>query len=145
MGIERTVSDEELSEYIDGRLDDGRRAFVRQQLDEDADLARRYATMLEQDRVLSQLGAEILDEPIPERLAEILRPKPDRPVIRRFPKPHPMIAFALALSGACVFGWLGYAALDDGARPLRPAAGGSWSPVLQPETISQARVPHLQT
>jgi anti-sigma factor RsiW len=145
MNIGRTVSDEELSEYIDGRLDDDRRAFIHQQLEGDADLARRYATMLEQDRVLSQLGAEILDEPIPERLAEILRPKPGGPVTRRFPKPNPMIAFAVALSGACVFGWLGDAALDDDERLLRPAVGGSWSPVPQQETIPDAVLPQLRS
>jgi anti-sigma factor RsiW len=68
----RRISDEELSDLVDGRLDASTRAEIEHEIERDAALARRYTTLLEQDRLLTRLGAEILNEPVPDRLLAIL-------------------------------------------------------------------------
>lgn len=72
MGERRRVSDEELSDLIDGRLDEESRTAIERELEQDLTLARRYSLLLEQDRMLAGLGAEILSEPVPDRLRAIL-------------------------------------------------------------------------
>jgi len=70
-----SISDEELAAFADGELDGGDAARVAQAIAADPALALK----VEQHRALrDDLGARfapILDQPVPDRLADLLRPK----------------------------------------------------------------------
>lgn len=135
MSERHQVSDEDLSDLIDGRLDPATRAAVGAAMDRDPTLARRYATLLEQDRLLRHLGEEVLGEAIPERLTEILdrvrEEREDEEVDRsatqqlRFSpwRRMPQIAMLLAGTAAGVAGgWFGHAEFGGGQAGLFRAA-----------------------
>ena len=68
-----SITEQDLSDLIDGRLSAERELEIRRALDARPDLTRIYASMLEQERLLRRLGEEILREPIPEAMLAILR------------------------------------------------------------------------
>jgi len=67
----------EIQEYVDGRLDERRRDEFLTYLAENPDVADYVDSLNKQNESLRQLGAEILEEPVPERLSAIVRPKAD--------------------------------------------------------------------
>jgi anti-sigma factor RsiW len=73
-----TVSEEEIQEYIDGRLSAHRRSEVEAYLALRPERAAEVHALLRQQEALRRLGQEILNEPIPERLQDILRRIPRR-------------------------------------------------------------------
>ena len=83
-------SDEELSAFIDGELDETRRLELEAALALDKDLAAKVDGMRLQDQYLRQLAEPMLAEPVPERLSSVVRPPPtmpkysERPQVRRF-------------------------------------------------------------
>lgn len=142
--VERSrISDQDLSDLIDGRLDPEREAAVRRALSEDPPLARHYAVLLEQDSMLRHLGDDILREPVPDSLTEILRKaepeagsaaepdagagsaaEPDAEVRPRRWRPSrgPMFAVACALALGLVAGWFGRGSLGKSETGLFDAA-----------------------
>ncbi|HEX6143286.1 MAG TPA: hypothetical protein VFZ01_11235 [Geminicoccaceae bacterium] len=142
--VERSrISDQDLSDLIDGRLDPEREAAVRRALGEDPALARHYAVLLEQDSMLRHLGDDILREPVPDSLTEILRKaepeigsgaepdaeagsaaEPDAEVRpRRWRSSRgPVFAVACALALGLVGGWFGRGSLGKSETGLFDAA-----------------------
>jgi anti-sigma factor RsiW len=67
------LSDDDIQDYIDGRLDPEAHAAVALQLLARRDLAAKVDTLRRQNEALKVIGQEILDEPIPERLRTAVR------------------------------------------------------------------------
>ena len=67
-------SDDNLMAYADGELDAAQRADIERALAEDSALRQRVAVMQAQrDRVQAAFSA-VLDEPVPDRLSQLLQP-----------------------------------------------------------------------
>lgn len=67
------VTDDELNEYLDGGLSEARRAEVEAWLLEKPERVAEFERMKELNEALQRLGADILEEPVPERLRDIVR------------------------------------------------------------------------
>src|SRR5579884_3618034 len=65
-------TNDDLEAYIDGRLEPRRVAEIEASIARDPHLAEAVRAMRFQNEALRCLGAEILDEPIPERLRSII-------------------------------------------------------------------------
>jgi anti-sigma factor RsiW len=77
---ERSVfTDGQIQDYIDGRLNARDRAAVAGYLLAHARVAAEVEAVRRQSEALQALGQEILDEPVPERLRQVLRARPGRP------------------------------------------------------------------
>ena len=72
MGPE-AVTEDEIQEFIDGRLTAGRRREVEAFLAARPERAAEVQSLLRQQEALRRLGEDILNEPIPDRFQEILR------------------------------------------------------------------------
>lgn len=70
-------TDGELSEYADGRLSEERRAEIAAWLLEHPREAAELDRLQALDEALRGVGGEILNEPVPERLREVLRRWPE--------------------------------------------------------------------
>lgn len=68
-----SIAEETLQDYLDGRLSDRRRAEVAAYLAKHPQKAAEIEALRYQDDTLRSLGAEILEEPVPERLTAVLR------------------------------------------------------------------------
>jgi anti-sigma factor RsiW len=125
---ERNVfADEQIQEYIDGRLNERDRAAVAAYLLAHPRVAAEVETVRRQSEALRALGQEILDEPIPEQLRRLLRertvpargvlspgaPRPARRPIRRAPG---FLDVAMAILVFCAGGAIGWFA-HGGVRP----------------------------
>ncbi len=73
-----TVTDDEIQEYIDGRLTPARRKQVEAYLALRPERASEVQSLLRQQEALRRLGEDILNEPIPDRFQDILRRIPSR-------------------------------------------------------------------
>ena len=112
------ITDEDLSAYLDGDLAPLRRAQLEAALRAHPQLARRVAAYRAQEQGLRQMASSTLDEPVPERLLEVVR-KPRPPARRRGWRTMPQVAMPLAASllVGIALGWLLHAGLrpaDDG-------------------------------
>lgn len=72
------VSEEDIQEYIDGRATPDLRAEVETYLASNPKRKAEVQALLRQQEALRRLGTDILAEPIPDRLQEILRRIPDK-------------------------------------------------------------------
>ena len=70
------VTDAELQAFVDGRLPDGRRAEVEAYLGEHAEEAARVEAYRAHGAQMRAHYAAVLEEPVPERLAQAGRPRP---------------------------------------------------------------------
>lgn len=67
------LADHKIQDYIDGRLDERDQAIVAAYLLAHPDAASKVEMLRRQNEALKGIGREILDEPVPARLREVLR------------------------------------------------------------------------
>jgi anti-sigma factor RsiW len=67
------LASEGIQRYIDGRLGERDRAVVAAYLRTHPAAAAEVEALRRQSEVLRQIGQDILSEPVPERLREVLR------------------------------------------------------------------------
>ena len=126
--VERNVvTDRQLQDYVDDRLNERDRATVAAYLLAHPRVAAEVEAIRRQSEALRALGQEILDEPVPERLREVLReppahssaepssvtPRTARPKFRRVPSFLEAAAAILLFCAGGALGWLAH----DVARP----------------------------
>ena len=86
---ERNVfTDEQIQEYIDGRLNERDRAAVAAYLLAHPRVAAEVEAVRRQSEALRALGQEILDEPVPAHLRDLLRERPPRGRAELRPEPR---------------------------------------------------------
>ena len=73
MAVSRLIDDEEVWAYVDGALTPERRAEISRALADDRRLSEKVAAMRRQNEILRSVGADVLHEPVPERLLDVLR------------------------------------------------------------------------
>jgi anti-sigma factor RsiW len=115
--VDRSIfADRQLQDYVDGRLNERDRAAVAAYLLAHPHAAAELEAVRRQSEALRALGHEILDEPVPERLREVLRdPKacskaPTQPM-RAHARPRHASRFLEAAAATlllCVGGALGW-------------------------------------
>ena len=118
-------SDDELQEFLDNRLDDQRRAEIAAYLQANPQKAAELDALRLQDEALRGLGADILNEPVPQRLTAAVRgagepsiPHPPRAVYRhRYRFVEVAAALFIFVLGGGV-GWLGHGLLQRGPDEL---------------------------
>jgi anti-sigma factor RsiW len=66
-------SDEQIQDYVDGRLGGRELAAMAAYLLTHPGLASEIESLRRQSEALRQVGEEILDEPVPERLRAVIR------------------------------------------------------------------------
>jgi anti-sigma factor RsiW len=87
---ERSVfTDEQIQDYIDGRLNQRDRAAVAAYLLAHPRVAAEVEAVRRQSEALSALGQEILDAPVPEHLRQLLRERPASPRAGLRSEPRP--------------------------------------------------------
>jgi anti-sigma factor RsiW len=131
-------SDEALVAYLDGELDDTERRQVDVWLDADPAARERLAALAQATELARGAFADILEEPVPERLIAAARgaPVPDKPVQeakivvlrpRAAGAPVPIRRWGIGIAAAAaLFGlMLGGGGSYVGFRLLGPAPGGA--------------------
>jgi anti-sigma factor RsiW len=121
--VDRSVfTDRQLQDYVDGRLNERDRAAVAAFLLAHPHVAAEVEAVRRQSEALRALGHEILDEPVPERLRELLRRRPAKssakpPPASQRPKPRrrsrfleTAAAILLLLAGGAL-GWFAHGVL----------------------------------
>ncbi|MCG8440516.1 MAG: zf-HC2 domain-containing protein, partial [Caulobacterales bacterium] len=69
-----TITDEELSAYLDGEVPPERAAELRAALQSDAELASRFASLRAADKLVQEAYDAIFEEPVPPDVLELLEP-----------------------------------------------------------------------
>jgi anti-sigma factor RsiW len=116
-------TEQDFQDYLDNRLPDRRRAEVAAYLSRNPGKAAEIEALRLQDDALRALGAQILEEPVPEKLTAVLdaarerqEDVPPKPVHRHW-HPSRLVEIAAALFifvlGGAV-GWGGHSQLDRG-------------------------------
>lgn len=99
------VNHQTLSDYVDGRLSAEDRAELEKLAARDEAVAGELAALSGLNEQLGKIGAEILDEPVPERLRRIVQP--DAPSTPRGPMLFVILRRGAALGLAVLVGFLG--------------------------------------
>jgi anti-sigma factor RsiW len=68
----RAITDADLQDYIEGRLDPKQRAQVEARLAADPDLAKEVSRLKQQAVKLQELGQTMLDEPVPQEMLDLI-------------------------------------------------------------------------
>ena len=99
---EPIIGDDDLQRYVDGVLDESRRAAVEGRLAQNPREAERMAKLRDFNAALHGAFDNVLVEPVPERLMQALAPSPARK-----PVPQRWLWAAAAASMACglLLGW----------------------------------------
>jgi len=79
----RTVSDEKLSAYLDGMLDDAQARSLEETLETDRHATRRLAAMIRNDRMLRHGFQTAARRPVPRAITELLETAPGAERTRR--------------------------------------------------------------
>ncbi|NBB93439.1 MAG: hypothetical protein GVY32_09765 [Gammaproteobacteria bacterium] len=74
---EHGVTDQMISAYLDGALDEGEARMVERAAEDDPRLARRLAQMVRNDRMLRRHFQSLAREPVPEAINALLEPSPE--------------------------------------------------------------------
>lgn len=69
----RAITDADLQDYIEGRLDASARKKVEDLLAEDAHLAEEVERLRRQAMKLQEFGKKVLEEPIPPEMLELIK------------------------------------------------------------------------
>jgi anti-sigma factor RsiW len=121
----RPVAEEDLHAYVDGALDDERRATVDRYLQAHPDVAERVAAYIAQRQALRAAFAALGSEPLPPQL-NLARLVEARLVRRHKPwRSIAAVALALALGGAA--GWWAGSRPPTGIDALAREAGASYA------------------
>ncbi|WP_366555647.1 anti-sigma factor family protein [Aquibaculum sediminis] len=127
----RTIEELDLLAYADGLLDPLRREEVAAYLRENPQAAQRVADYESQNRIIRAAYDHTVTEPLPDRLAAALEPRPAPPFWRRSLRYG---AFAASLAAA---GFLGWSLKESSVGPPQPsqalveaslALHSDWSP-----------------
>jgi anti-sigma factor RsiW len=113
MADRAVLSDQKIQDYIDDRLDDRERAVVAAYLLVNPDAASQVEILRRQNEALRGIGQEILDEPVPPHLLEVVRRHTDHPAEvsrpgRRRLRFSGFLEAAAAILLFCVGGALGW-------------------------------------
>jgi len=113
MADHEILADDKIQDYIDGRLDDRDKAAVAAYLLAHPDLASRVEMLRRQNEALRGIGQEILDEPVPARLRNVLhqqarQPAQERLVGRARLRSPSFLEAAAAILLFCVGGAVGW-------------------------------------
>ena len=68
----RAITDADLQDYIEGRLDPAQRAKVEARLATDARLAEEVERLRRQALKLQEIGKTLLEDPIPKEMLELI-------------------------------------------------------------------------
>lgn len=71
-----TITEADLHAYVDGRLEESRRAEVAAYLGSHPEEAERVRVYMEQNQRIRELFNPVINEPVPERLRELVSPPP---------------------------------------------------------------------
>jgi anti-sigma factor RsiW len=126
---ETYINEEKLQDYIDGRLSDSDEAAIAAHLLAHPDEARAVQRLREQTSALKGVGADILTEPVPDRLRSVLsHARQHGSAPRQQAKPGKaqfwrksqlaVFAYAGAIAAGLLIGWFGHA--NYGAGVQRP-------------------------
>lgn len=118
--VERSAfTDEQIQDYIDGRLRERDRAAVAAYLLAHPRVAADVDAVRRQSEALRALGQEVLDEPVPEHLRRILRAGPARSraerrpafplAVRRLPSLLEVAAAIVLVCAGGAIGWFAHA------------------------------------
>lgn len=128
-------TDDELGEYLDGRLSEQRRVEIAGWLLANPKKAAEVERLRELNEALRGIGSDVLSEPVPDRLREVLRREPPQEGDEPRPTTRSLFGFveiaaAFAILGlGTVAGWSAHAMLEqevsardqlvaeDGCRP----------------------------
>jgi anti-sigma factor RsiW len=103
------LADHKIQDYIDGRLGERDQALVATYLLAHPDAAAKVETLRRQNEALRGIGQEILDEPVPARLRDVLRQQTEvRFAGRRRLRSSSFLEAAAAILLFCVGGALGW-------------------------------------
>jgi anti-sigma factor RsiW len=114
------ISEAKIQDYVDGRLDERDRAAVAAYLLIHPDVALEVEALIQQNQALKVIGEEILDEPVPARLRDVLqKPKIVDLDERRRPRKSGFLEAAAAILLFCAggaIGWFMHEGLDPGLQ-----------------------------
>jgi anti-sigma factor RsiW len=68
----RAITDDDLQDYIEGRLDEAARRRVEEHLARDPRLADEVARLRRQAAKLQEFGKRALEEPIPQEMLDLI-------------------------------------------------------------------------
>jgi anti-sigma factor RsiW len=108
MADHEILADHRVQDYIDGRLDERDQAVVAAYLLGHPDAASKVETLRRQNEALRGIGHEILDEPVPARLRDVLRQQPEASFAARRRRPSSFLEAAAAILLFCAGGALGW-------------------------------------
>ena len=121
MADREMLADDKIQDYIDGRLDDRDNAVVAAYLLAHPDVASHVEMLRRQNEALRGIGHEILDEPVPARLRDVLHRQTRQPaqasrVGRARLRSSGFLEAAAAILLFCVGGTVGWF-MHDGLTP----------------------------
>ena len=119
MADHEMLADDKVQDYIDGRLDDRDNAVVAAYLLAHPDIASHVEMLRRQNEALRGIGHEILDEPVPARLRDVLHRQTRQPagfLGRARLRSSGFLEAAAAILLFCVGGTVGWF-IHDGLTP----------------------------
>lgn len=118
----QVLTDEQIQGYIDDRLNERDRAAVAAYLLAHREVAEEVETLRRQAEALKGIGQDVLDEPVPERLRNVLHQHNvvSLDQVRRR-RASPFLEAAAAVLLFCVGGGVGWFINEQVNPPLQPA------------------------